>query len=105
MGRSPGRTPFHVPSEGQPADEVIPRGGEDETVELPAQLAKDRRDLDGIPPTEKTRREFVEREIRFAEKRTDMSRLGDIARWYSDHAYHRVFWLTHPASCPPGIWP
>ena len=38
-------------------------------VELPAQLAKYRRDLDAIPPTDKTRREFVEWRIRFAEKR------------------------------------
>lgn len=38
-------------------------------MELPAQLAKYRRDLDAIPPTDKTRREFVEWKIRFAEKR------------------------------------
>jgi hypothetical protein len=37
-------------------------------VELPAQPAKYRRDLDAIPPTDKTRREFVEWKIRFAEK-------------------------------------
>ena len=48
-------------------------------MELPAQLAKYRRDLDTIPPTDETRREFVEWKIRFAEKRTDISRLGDIA--------------------------
>jgi hypothetical protein len=42
---------------------------EERDVELPAQLAKYRRDLDAIPPTDKTRREFVEWKIRFAEKR------------------------------------
>jgi hypothetical protein len=36
---------------------------------LPAQLAQYRRDLDAIPPGDKTRREFVEWQIRFAEKR------------------------------------
>ena len=38
-------------------------------MELPAQLAKYRRDLDATPPTDKKRREFVEWQIRIAEKR------------------------------------
>ena len=38
-------------------------------VELPAQLARYRRDLDAIPPTDKGRRGFVEWQIRFAQKR------------------------------------
>jgi hypothetical protein len=42
---------------------------EERDVELPAQLAQYRRDLAAIPPTDKTRREFVEWQIRFAEKR------------------------------------
>lgn len=42
---------------------------EERDVELPAKLAKYRRDLDAIPPSDKTRREFVEWQIRFAEKR------------------------------------
>lgn len=42
---------------------------EERDVELPAQLAKYRRDLDATPPTDKMRREFVEWQIRFAEKR------------------------------------
>jgi len=42
---------------------------EERDLELPAQLAQYRRDLDAIPPTDKTRREFVEWQIRFAEKR------------------------------------
>ena len=32
-------------------------------------MAQYRRDLDAIPPGDKTRREFVEWQIRFAEKR------------------------------------
>jgi hypothetical protein len=42
---------------------------EERDVELPAQLAQYRRDLDAIPPGDKRRREFVEWQIRFAEKR------------------------------------
>ena len=42
---------------------------EERDVELPAQLAQYRRDLDAIPAGDKTRREFVEWRIRFAEKR------------------------------------
>jgi hypothetical protein len=42
---------------------------EERDVGLPAQLAQYRRDLDAIPPTDRTRREFVEWQIRFAEKR------------------------------------
>jgi hypothetical protein len=42
---------------------------EERDVELPAQLAQYRRDLDAIPSTDKTWREFVEWQIRFAEKR------------------------------------
>jgi len=42
---------------------------EERDVELPAQLAQYRRDLDAIPPTDKRRREFVAWQIRFAEKR------------------------------------
>jgi len=38
-------------------------------VELPAQLAKYRRDLEATPREDKTRREFHEWQIRFAEKR------------------------------------
>ena len=52
---------------------------EERDVELPAQLAQYRRDPDAIPPTDKTRREFVEWQIRFAEKRmTDVC--GRLAR-------------------------
>jgi hypothetical protein len=42
---------------------------EERDVELPAQLAKYRRDLDATPRRDKTRREFIEWQIRFAEKR------------------------------------
>ncbi len=42
---------------------------EERDVELPAQLAKYRRDLDATPASDKTRREFIEWQIRFAEKR------------------------------------
>lgn len=42
---------------------------EERDVELPAQLAQYRRDLDAIPATDKARREFVEWQIRFAGKR------------------------------------
>ena len=38
-------------------------------MELPAQLAKYRRDLDATPRRDKTRREVIEWQIRFAEKR------------------------------------
>ncbi len=52
---------------------------EERDVELPAKLAKYRRDLDAIPATDETRREFVEWQIRFAEKRmTDVC--GRLAR-------------------------
>ncbi len=42
---------------------------EERDVELPAQLAKYRRDLDATPPGDTRRREFIEWQIRFAEKR------------------------------------
>ena len=42
---------------------------EERDAELPAQLAQYRRELEAIPPTDKTRREFVEWQIRFAENR------------------------------------
>lgn len=42
---------------------------EEQDVELPAQLAQYRRDLDAKTAADKTRREFVEWQIRFAEKR------------------------------------
>jgi hypothetical protein len=42
---------------------------EERDVELPAQLAQYRRDLDATPREDKTRREFIEWQIRFAEKR------------------------------------
>ena len=42
---------------------------EERDVELPAQLAQYRRDLDATPRGDKTRREFIEWQIRFAEKR------------------------------------
>ena len=42
---------------------------EERDAELPAQLAQYRRDLDAIPREDKTRREFIEWKIRFAEKR------------------------------------
>ena len=38
-------------------------------MELPAQLAQYRRDLDATPRGDKTRQEFIEWQIRFAEKR------------------------------------
>lgn len=38
-------------------------------MELPAQIARYRRELEAIPLTDKTRREFIEWQIRFAEKR------------------------------------
>ena len=38
-------------------------------MELPAQVAQYRRDLDATPRGDKTRREFIEWQIRFAEKR------------------------------------
>jgi hypothetical protein len=42
---------------------------EERDVELPTQLAQYRRDLDATPRGDKTRREFIEWQIRFAEKR------------------------------------
>jgi hypothetical protein len=48
---------------------------EERDIELPAQLAQYRRDLDAIPTRDKTRREFVEWQTRFAEKR-----LADVLR-------------------------
>ena len=42
---------------------------EERDVELPAQIARYRRELEAIPLTDKTRREFIEWQIRFAEKR------------------------------------
>ena len=42
---------------------------EERDVELPAQLAKYRRDLEATPREDKVRREFIEWQIRFAEKR------------------------------------
>jgi hypothetical protein len=42
---------------------------EERDIELPAQLAKYRRDLDATPREDKTRREFIEWQIRCAEKR------------------------------------
>jgi hypothetical protein len=42
---------------------------EERDVELPTRLAKYRRDLDATPATDKTRREFIEWQIRCAEKR------------------------------------
>jgi hypothetical protein len=42
---------------------------EERDVELPAQLAQYRRDLAATPRGDKTRREFIEWQIRFAEKR------------------------------------
>jgi hypothetical protein len=42
---------------------------EEQDVELPTQLVKYRRDIDATSPTDKTRREFIEWQIRFAEKR------------------------------------
>jgi hypothetical protein len=42
---------------------------EERDVELPTQLAKFRRNLEATSSEDKTRREFVEWQIRFAEKR------------------------------------
>ena len=42
---------------------------EERDVELPARLAQYRRDLDATSNGDKTRREFIEWQIRFAEKR------------------------------------
>ena len=42
---------------------------EERNVKLPARLAQYRRDLDATPRGDKTRREFIEWQIRFAEKR------------------------------------
>lgn len=42
---------------------------EERDVELPARLARYRRDLDATSNGDKTRREFIEWQIRFAKKR------------------------------------
>ena len=42
---------------------------EERAVELPTQLAQYRRNLDATPREDKTRREFIEWQIRCAEKR------------------------------------
>jgi hypothetical protein len=42
---------------------------EERDVEIPAQVAQYRRNLEAIPREDQTRREFVEWQIRFAEKR------------------------------------
>jgi hypothetical protein len=42
---------------------------EERDIELPGQLARYRRDLEAIPRGDNMRREFIEWQIRFAEKR------------------------------------
>lgn len=52
---------------------------EERDVELPAQLAQYRRDLEAVPPTDKRRREFVEWQISVCGE-TDGGRLREVGR-------------------------